>query len=253
MSESTTKVTSESFIERIGKSIGGVVFGILCILIAFPVLFLNEGRSVKRYKTLKEGQGAVIEVPSESVDQANNGELIHISGSGVSEGVLEDSYFGASVEGFKLQRTVEMYQWKETESSTTRNKAGGGTETVTEYSYTKVWSSEMISSTSFEETSGHMNPMSIPYESNNWSSSKVTVGAFELASYQINSISGYETISPLDLGITSSDLSYDMSIEGNYLYEGRRFSSPEVGDVRISYRGVENIEEKSSTTYFISS
>ena len=50
--DSFTEVSHESWFSRIKSAIVGVVFGLLLFVIAFPVLFINEGRAVKTAKAL---------------------------------------------------------------------------------------------------------------------------------------------------------------------------------------------------------
>ena len=71
-----TQVTSTSWIARLGKSILGVLIGIVLIIAAIVLLFWNEGRAVTTARSLAEGSRAVVEVGSASVDPANDGKLI---------------------------------------------------------------------------------------------------------------------------------------------------------------------------------
>ena len=88
--DSFTEVTHESWFSRIGGAIKGFLVGLLLFVVAFPLLFWNEGRAVKRYKTLKEGGGAVVSVTSESVDPDNAGKLIHTTGKADTDATLTD-------------------------------------------------------------------------------------------------------------------------------------------------------------------
>ncbi len=53
--DSFTEVSSQGWFSRIGDSIKGILFGIFLFIAAFPLLWWNEGRSVERYNSLKEG------------------------------------------------------------------------------------------------------------------------------------------------------------------------------------------------------
>ena len=46
------EVTHQSWFSRIGRAIKGVVVGLVMFAVSFPLLFWNEGRAVRRYKTL---------------------------------------------------------------------------------------------------------------------------------------------------------------------------------------------------------
>ena len=64
-----------------GGSIKNVVFGLVLFVVAFPVLFKNEGRAVIAAKRLEEGRGAVVSLPTaNAVDPANEGKLVHVTG-----------------------------------------------------------------------------------------------------------------------------------------------------------------------------
>lgn len=91
-----TEVTHKSWFSRIGSSIKGIVIGIILFLIAFPVLFWNEGRAVKRAKSLTEGSKVVVSVPAHSVNPENEGELVHVTGKADTEETVTDPVFGVS-------------------------------------------------------------------------------------------------------------------------------------------------------------
>ena len=102
-----TEVTSNSWFSRIGGAIKGVIVGLVLFVVAFPLLFWNEGRAVTRYKTLKEGGGAVVSVSAESVDAAHAGKLVHVTGKAVTDATLRDPDFGVSAQALKLKRVVK--------------------------------------------------------------------------------------------------------------------------------------------------
>ncbi|MCW5200176.1 TMEM43 family protein, partial [Desulfobulbus sp. F1] len=158
-------------------------------------------------------------------------------GKAVTEATLTDPIFAVSANALKLRREVEMYQWQESSKSETKKKLGGSTETVTEYSYSKIWSSHAISSASFKK-SGHENPHSMPYHSEELVADNVTLGAFTLPSSLVSKISGSQAL-PI-----SSELSLPQELEGKAkrhdggFYLGADPSSPQVGDVRITFETV---------------
>lgn len=53
--DSFSEVTSENWFSRIADSIKGILFSIILFIVAFPLLWWNEGNSVKTYRSLKEG------------------------------------------------------------------------------------------------------------------------------------------------------------------------------------------------------
>jgi hypothetical protein len=236
MSDSYTEVSSESWFSRIGGAIKGVLFGLLLFIIAFPVLFWNEGRSVKTYKTLKEGGGAVVSVASESVDPANAGKLIHVTGKADMNATLKDPVFGVSTKALKLSRVVEMYQWEEKTEKKTKDKLGGGTETVTTYTYNKEWSGNLINSSSFKKSTEHQNPGAMPYESAQQVAPEVTLGAFVLSPSLVGKINNYE---PFTVGGSTSipeALKGKVKLSGSGFYIGTDPAAPQIGDTRITFK-----------------
>ena len=210
----------------------------LLFLIAFPLLFWNEGRAVKRAKTLKEGGGAVISVSVDAVNPANEGKLVHVTGTASTDAVLTDPVFPVSATALKLQRQVRMYQWQESSSSKTRKKLGGGTETVKTYTYKQVWSDKLINSANFKQPSGHQNPGYMAYESNEQLAREINLGAFILSPALTGKISTYEDLPiPGDFVLPDS-LRDKAAVHGQELYIGTDPASPRVGDMRVSFRVV---------------
>lgn len=173
-----TEVQTESYFSRLGNSFKGIGGGLLLFLIAFPLLFWNEGRAVKRAKALETGAGAVVSVQADRVDPANEGKLVHVTAKADTKDVLTDPLFKISSTAIRLERRVEMYQWKQNESSKTEKQLGGGTKKTTVYTYEKVWSDKPVNSAYFKEA-GHENP-GFPFESEKLRANHVTFGDFLL-------------------------------------------------------------------------
>lgn len=239
--DSFTEVTSKSWFSRLGSAFKGILVGIILVVIAFPLLFWNEGRAVKRHKTLEEGGGAVISVPVDRVDSGNQGKLVHLAGMTATEEILTDEVFGVSSRAIKLIRFAEMYQWQETSESQEKKKLGGGTETVTTYTYNKVWSERLTSSSQFRKPEGHTNPAQMSYQSDEMVAEKVTIGAFALSPSLIKMMKDYSPLT-FDSDYTLPDNLKDKAQLGsNSIYVGKSSSNPQVGDVRISYKEVRPI------------
>ena len=237
-----TEVTSQSWLSRIGGAIKGVLMGFVLFILAFPLLFWNEGRAVTTYKTLKEGGNIVVSVAADKVDAANAGRLIHVSGFADTNSTLADPVFGVSAKALKLKRTVEMYQWKENTSSDTTKKLGGGTETVTEYSYSREWSERIINSDGFKQAGGHQNPTAMPYSSTEQIADRVTLSAFTLSPRLVGKIDSYEPLvinsdTPLPKAIRRTGQFYDAGF-----YIGANPASAQVGDMRIKFALVKPVD-----------
>ncbi|MBP5638011.1 MAG: hypothetical protein J6X55_00905, partial [Victivallales bacterium] len=191
----TETVTKQSWGSRLGSSIKGIFTGIIMVVAAIVLLFWNEGRAVSRAKALSEGKSNVISVEPSSIDSANEGKLVHVTGDLVTTDILQDPFFGISENAIRLERTVEIYQWDESSSSKTEKKLGGGTQTVTTYSYSKKWCREPVNSENFHDENArrqYVNIGVLPYQNESMLATNVTLGAFRFSEELIRSISGSE-------------------------------------------------------------
>jgi len=242
MADEFIKVTSESWFSRLKGAVVAIFFGLILFAVSFVVLFWNEGRAVKQRKALEEGEGKVVSVAVDKVDSNNEGQLIHLTGQATTEEELKDPVFGVAAEALKLERMVEMYQWGESVQSETKKKLGGGTETVETFSYDKDWYGDVIDSSEFEESTGHDNPKSMPYSSEQWQAKNVEFGGFVLSPSLVSMINNYE---PLQAGngenLPDSIKDSVKVVNGGY-YVGKAPASPVVGDMRITFAMVQPLE-----------
>ena len=181
-----TETTSQSWFSRLGGALTGLLIGLVLVPGSSVLLFWNEGRAVQTAQSLAEGAGLVL--PVERLDRANEGRLVHVSGPAHIATPPRDPDLGvAAPEGtIRLNRRVEMFQWKEEQESETRNKLGGGTETVTTYRYTRVWAEGRIDSGRFRQPQGHQNPP-LRYASREFPAQGVTLNGYRLTAAQLDS------------------------------------------------------------------
>ena len=236
--DSFTEVTNQSWFSRLGNAFKGIIFGLIFVAISFPLLFWNEGRAVKRYKTLKEGGGAVISISADKVAPGHQGKLIHTSGIATTDETLTDPIFGVSSQAIKLQRTVEMYQWKEESQSTEKKKLGGGTETTTTYTYNKTWSENSINSGNFKQQQGHENPGQMQYHSDEQLAETVTIGAFNLPPTLVRKINDYSQVTLGSNYNLPEALSQKGRVVSNTIYIGNDPAAQQVGDIRVSFKEI---------------
>ena len=235
---SFTETTTRSWFSRLKDALIKILVGLLLLVACIWLLFWNEGRSVKTYRALVEGAGLVVSVENGSIDPANDGKLVHISGPVKPVGVPQDNVLGISAEGAAgLDRTVEMYQWVETSKSETRKQLGGSEETVTTYSYSKEWKRNAVDSSNFRQ-SGHDNPQK-PVDDASFAVPSATIGAFSVDGRAVARL-GDERPIPLTM--------IDANRAGDALSLGKPASvvagqavfsfnpqDPQVGDIRISF------------------
>ena len=238
MSDHYTETTSVSWFGRLGRSVGGVLFGILLLLAMLVLLFWNEGRAVTTARSLAEGAGIVVSVQPDAVDPGNDGRLVHVSGNVSTDEKLTDPAFGITTIGIRLNRDVEMFQWVEHSSSKTETKLGGGEETVTTYSYQREWSSSPVSSAGFKQPDGHANPpMNI--ESQRFQITTGRLGAFQLDPEVLGRVGGARQV-PVGADVVDAVRaavggSRPVSALDGRIYIAYNPTSPAVGDYRIAY------------------
>lgn len=234
MSEDRVTVVSErSWGSRLGGSLAGALIGILLFLGSFPLLVWNEGRAVDAIVALDAGAGAVVTVAAGTVDPANEGRLVHVSGDATSPAPLRDPVFGAGGPGLlRLQRRVEMYQWRERKETETETSVGGKETTRTTYSYSRGWSDEPIDSSAFQRPEGHANP-SMPYRSQVQDARPAKLGAFTLGGSQLQQLNAFEPLAPADGGPLPAGFRPD----GEAVVRGDP-ANPAVGDLRITFQAV---------------
>ncbi|PTX94007.1 hypothetical protein DB345_20805 [Spartobacteria bacterium LR76] len=228
---------SKSWFERISSAIAGVVGGVVLVAIAFGLLSWNEVRAVNRSRTLAIGEKEVVPIASAPIDPANNGRLVHVSGEASASGPATDSVLGTSAKALCLRRTVEMYQWKEESSTEREQKVGGSEEETTTYTYKKVWSSEPIDSSGFQEKS-HQNPDSMPIATEDFFPQEVQVGDFFLTDALLSQADKFEKMPVKSENLTAtSELERlgNVSIVAGAYYVGADPQKPAVGDLRVAF------------------
>ena len=184
-------VDNPSWAQRLGSSFKGVLVGLALFVAGFPILFLNEGRAVDTARRLKEGAGAVVDVPADKIDDANEGKLVHVSGKADTQDVLSDDVFGVSTTALRLTRTVEVYQTVE-HAETKRIKEGDKTREVTTYTYSNEWRGSPVNSAEFHDASKRAAnpPAAMPYSNLDRIAPNVTLGAFKLSETDVKRIGG---------------------------------------------------------------
>ncbi len=236
--DSFTSVTQQSWGSRLSQSVSGMVIGAIFFLGAFPLLYWNEGRAVDRAKTLEQGAALVISVAADDVDPGHEGKLVHTSGLATTDEQLTDPEFNITENAIALQREVEMYQWIEEQHSETREKLGGGTETVTSYTYRKGWSASLQQSSGFRQPEGHRNPTAMALTSSSHRAERVMLGAYRLAEGQIDRIDKAQSLPLAERALPPRLANKPLTRQGDTLFLGERPSDPQVGDLRVKFEVV---------------
>ena len=237
MANLITEVTSQSVFGRIGRSFVGMLIGLALLIGSVVLLFWNEGRAVATAKSLREGAATVIDVPSDSIDPANDSKLIHVTGDTAVGDPLEDPLFKISENVLRLRRNIKVFEWKEKKESKTRDKIGGGKETTTTYSYEKVWAPDLIQTSSFKSPEDHRNPEKLEVPKKEFVAKSATLGQFKLTPEIIEKIPGDEALAATEeqLSNVSSTLQSKLKVESDQFYLGADPANPEIGDEKVSF------------------
>jgi len=236
---SYTETSHTSWFTKLKNGVVGTLIGIVLVLVAVYFLFWNEGRAIQTYRALVEGAGLVVSVDSGSIDAANDGKLVHITGAVRPNGEVVDPQFDIRADGaLAIAREVEMYQWVEKSESKTEKNVGGSEETTTTYSYSKEWSTRRIDSSDFKVQNGHENPdFAVP--SNTVTVQTANVGAFVLDGASVANL-GNEKIVPLtqaDADRMAGNIATTRPVRLNQgeIYIGTSATSPQVGDLKLRF------------------
>lgn len=237
--DSYSEISEETWFDRLKESIKSVGVGLLLFVAAFPLLFWNEGRAVRRAKTLDEGAGAVVSVKAAAVTPATEGKLIHASGLAATDGALADPSLGVSTNSpaLKLVRRVEMLQWRQ-EKHVTKKKRGGRTVKITRYDYKQVWSDKLIDSRRFKHHVTHQNPDHMTLTSHTYTAPRVKVGALTLPPALVARVSGSEPLpvtQRMRWHIKDRMLRLHTRVYKGSYYVGFNPNKPRVGDMRVRF------------------
>ncbi len=232
---SFTETTTRSWGSRLGGAFAGILVGLLLIPGACWLLFWNEGRAVATARALTEGAGSVVSVAADRPDPARERRLVHVTGPLTVAATLTDGDTGMSVQGAAgLSRQVEMFQWRESSSSSTSTNLGGSQTTQTTYSYARVWSESAINSGQFRQPGGHANPV-MALTSRSQGAAEASLGGFRLAEAQLRMLSATEVVAPSEAMIRPI-AGRRTQLVGQSIFVGNDPNNPVVGDLRISYR-----------------
>ncbi len=225
---------------NIGNSIKGILGGIIMIIIAIVILWKNEGR----VNMGKIAEKKSVPVSAEKVDPSINGKLVSITGEFKSEGDIGDPDYIKPGPYTQLLRKVEMYAWVERKSTKSKKKLGGKTERVTTYRYIKEWTSSPPNSTNFKHPEGHQNP-SMTIENEVFTAPRGKIGVYNIDLKSVSLPASHPIQITEDMLINDY---IDGYLENGIIFKGEgSLSSPEIGDIKISYNAV---DQKFEATIF---
>ncbi len=213
--------SSQSWLSRLGGAFKGVLIGIIVFIIGFPVLWNNEHDAVRNTNALNELQKVTIDVGTPEIQAENEGKPVFMTGLAATQDILTDPIFGISENAIRLEREVEIYQYVEHQHSETKKKMGGGTETVTTYTYEPAWVQAPIDSNRFENPDARTNCRNVGimrFQNDDQKAANVSFGAFKFGPEIIAKIGGSKgyTLAP-DFQLPQQLKVLGARIEGEYV------------------------------------
>lgn len=194
MSQPNRSAQGVSLPERLGDGFGPMLAGLVMLPVAAVVLVWNELGMIDRHRALNEGATTYVSTSGLEIDPANEGKLVHVVAKAESGETLVDEDFAVEAAGaLRLIRNVEMFQWRERMDDRGDLPLGGG-EAGSGPSYVGEWASQLIDSSRFQRAEVYANPETFPYESREWQSGSVRLGAYELDEELVARIGGAERL-----------------------------------------------------------
>lgn len=252
-----TEVTTKGYGSRLLSAFGGIIGGLVLFFGAFVLLFWNEGR-VDMSLIAKKAEP----ISSTEMNTTLENKLVYTTGTLTTDSMIGDGMYLKEGNYVSVKRTVEMYAWEEEAEAKAEKKLGGSEETTTTYTYGKDWTNSPAKSSKFKKPEGHANP-SLGIEGGVNTISSARVGVYSIDPSKAGTPASERltlTAENTDLGntpetasgttLTSSGVTMTGTgamvattnnndrarLLSNYIYIGKgTISSPEVGDIRISY------------------
>ena len=203
------------------------VFGLILVLAGSIALFWNEWRSASQSATLIAGERAVVGAGLDRVPSEGMSGLVHLAGPARPSGLTSDPLLPVTTEALRLDRVVEMYQWREFSQGTGDNRTDN---------YEAIWAEGRIPSERFRDRMRHSNPAAPAIASARFYPDEVALGVFAVAPEILDLL-------PANEGVVAAP-GREVFIEGRALRgEGSAFltgslANPEIGDVRVRYQAV---------------
>ncbi len=248
----------KSYSEELEDSMSNFCFGIFLICFTTMMMWMIERQAVKFAMILSRCQVATRALKNIDVVNKNfEKRSILVKGQSAVQGdkdianMDKDTGFIADSKSkgnvVRQRRTVEMYQWVETEH---RKKEKGKTDVVT-YSYKKEWSQSYHDSSRFHEY-GHINPPKNPNLESRISNATTYIGAYNLSERQVNMMQAFEPVELSSCPFKEVNLVKDKSLNnvpffqskdnisyivyrGNTCERNSDINNPDIGLVRINY------------------
>ena len=198
------------------------LIGLVVISIGLGGHVWNERRADRQTTAIKEAKSTYQVTSSRMLEDAHEGSLVFVSGPITIEEQPTDPLFAVTGPFLRLDRVVEMYQWRETKRNSDDQN----------YVYKQAWIEGRIRSENFRKKAGHQNPPAPPFANDQ------TLAVAKLGVLTINNV----LLSQLPLNNQEAIQGFkNQAIEGiglknhnSVLYSGDP-NKPGLGDVRVRF------------------
>ncbi|GAA5506690.1 TMEM43 family protein [Novipirellula caenicola] len=220
------------------------LFAGLLLLGAILSLHKSEKSLVQTAGGLDQAAAAVIEINAAEPHPKHDGKLVYVTGRLKTSAPIRDETFALEVNAVRLERHVEMFQWREVEkrrNSLSNDRSIGRRRKV--YRYEKIWSKQRIDSSTFRH-SGHDNPTTMPFANHSVQADVVQLGGFRLSDSLTDQIPPSD---PLDFQLADlppeiardAFIHHDAPNQSPRLYwsagRGRAKRDAQIGDARVYF------------------
>jgi len=202
-------------------------FGLLLVALGSVALLWNEWRSAKAVETLRAAERVLVRADLERVPIEPSGQLVHVAGPARPSGPAADPLFAVRLAALRLDRIVEMQQWRET-------CEGSGNER--DCRHARVWAEGRIASERFHQRLHQENPPPPPFASERFHPAEVGLGAFALAPELVERLPAEETAAAA-AGAELVVMGTALEAAGAGFVSGDPVT-PAIGDVRVRFRAV---------------
>mmetsp|Transcript_55737 Transcript_55737/g.146595 ORF Transcript_55737/g.146595 Transcript_55737/m.146595 type:complete len:491 (+) Transcript_55737:84-1556(+) len=226
---SVTRTTYSGPGHEIASAGSSAVAGFFMVVFTPVLLWFNERRQAKMWALFGRARAiALPDVPCDQLDEKNEAHLVHVVGCSTAQGELQDAEFGIGVrDSAKLERTVEMYQWIETVTTSE--------EKTNTYNYEMGWTSEEVDSSCFH--AAYKNPR-MPFKGTKTVASRVQLGVFTLTAQLISRMKNWRPLTEAELPKRVSVGGRELELLDGCYTTAPKGLLPRLGDLKVTFQKV---------------
>ncbi len=230
MPDQIVETSTTGWLQRILNSFLGILMGLALFIGSFVVLYWNEGH----FDLSKDAKKAVQITATQPSNPSLNGKLIAVTGPVSSTETLGDGLYLKPTNILALTRKAEIFEWNESQQSSSKTNIGGSNTSTTTYTYALDWTDSPHDSLQFKNPTGHVNPkktiddMTLRVKSAQIGNYSLDMQTIDLPSFSLIPLNQDNTI-----------VTTNTTVGPDYVYIGHgTLESPQLGDMRVSYSGL---------------